>query len=97
MVQVPMDGPDVNWNLYVSAMEERNHNDDYPALIDIGSCILHVVHGTFRSVVQKLNGELMVYSKPCTTFLMISPLQKVKITKILLDLMGFHCLSVDTD
>ena len=28
-------------------------NDDYPALIDIGSCSLYVVHGSFRSGVQK--------------------------------------------
>ena len=34
-------------------VEERNQNDDYPALIDIGSCSLHVVHGAFRSSVQK--------------------------------------------
>ena len=53
MVQVSMDGPSVNWKLYDSIVEERNQNDDYPALIDIGSCSLHVVHGAFRSGVQK--------------------------------------------
>ena len=47
-------------------------------------------------VCRRQNGELMVYSKPYTTCLM-SPLQKEKITKILLDLRLFHCLSVDTD
>ena len=39
MVKVSMDGPSVNWKLYDSIVEERNQNDDYPALIDIGSCI----------------------------------------------------------
>ena len=34
-------------------MEERNQNDDYSALIDIGSCSLHVVHGEFRNGVQR--------------------------------------------
>ena len=64
MLQDSMDGPSVNWKLYDSIVEERNKNDDYTALIDIGSCSLHVVHGTFRSGVQKTNVELMVYSKP---------------------------------
>ena len=53
MVQVSMDGPNVNWKLYDSLVEKRNQNDDYPPLIDIGSCSLHVVHGAFRSGVQK--------------------------------------------
>ena len=69
MVQDSMHGSGVNWKLYDSIMEERNQNDDYPALIYIGSCSLHVEHGA-----------LMVYSKPCTICLM-SPLQKEKITK----------------
>ena len=53
MVQVSKDGCNVNWKLYESIVEERNQNDDYPALIDIGSCSLHVVFGAFRSGLQK--------------------------------------------
>ena len=48
-----MDGPNVNWKLYDGIVEERNQNDNYPALIDIESCSLHVVHGTLRSGVHK--------------------------------------------
>ena len=43
----------MNWKLYDSIVEERNESDDYPDLIDIGSCSLHVVHGAFRTGVQK--------------------------------------------
>ena len=53
MVQISMDGPSVNWKLYDSIVEERNQNGNYPAVIDIGSGTLHIVHGTFRSGVQK--------------------------------------------
>ena len=53
MLQVSMDEPNVNWKLYDSIVEEWNENDDYPDLIDIGSCSLHVVHGAFRTGVQK--------------------------------------------
>ena len=35
MLQVSMDGPNVNWKLYDSTVEEQNENDDYPDLIDI--------------------------------------------------------------
>ena len=53
MAQISMDGPIINWKFYDSIVEERNQNDACPALIDIGSCSLHVVHGAFRSGVQK--------------------------------------------
>ena len=53
MVQVFMDEPSVNWIFYDSIVEERNQKDDYPAVIDIGSCSLHVVYGALRSGVQK--------------------------------------------
>ena len=53
MLQISMDGPNVNWKLYDSIVEKRSENDDYPGLIDIGSCNLHIVHGTFRTGVQK--------------------------------------------
>ena len=83
MVQVSMDGPNVHWKLHGSIAEEINQNDDHPALIDIGSCSLHAVHGTFRSGVQKtkwrIDGVLKVMHN-----LFDESLQKEKITKILL-------------
>ena len=53
MLQILMDGPNVNWKLYDSIVEEWNENDDYPDLIDFGLCSPHVVHGAFRTGVQK--------------------------------------------
>ena len=53
MIQISMDGPSVNWKLHEQITEERNEMEDYPSLIDIGSCSLHVVHGAFRTGVQK--------------------------------------------
>ena len=47
MIQVSMDGPNVNWKLLSSIVDERQSNDDYPELLDIGSCSLHVIHGAF--------------------------------------------------
>ena len=53
IVQVSMDGPNDNCQLYESIVEDRNQNNDNPAVIDIGSCGLHAVYGAFRSSVQK--------------------------------------------
>ena len=53
MLQISMNGPNVNWKLYDSIVEKRSENDDYPGLIDIGSCNLHIVHGAFRTGMQK--------------------------------------------
>ena len=47
MIQMSMDGPNVNLKLYESIAEERKEIEDYPALIDVVSCSLHVVHGAF--------------------------------------------------
>ena len=58
MIQVSMSVPNVNWKLYDNIVKERNQNDDYQALITIGSCSLHVVHGAFRSGVQKTKWEI---------------------------------------
>ena len=86
MVQVPMHGPSVDWKLYDSIVEERNQNVDCPALIDLLDLVVFMLCMEHSEVVwRRQNGELMVYSKPCTTCLM-NPLQKDKITKILLDL-----------
>ena len=95
-VQVSMDGPNVNWKLYNSIVEERNQNDEYLALIDIGSCIFMLCMEHSGVVCRRQNGEMIVYSRPCTTCL-ISPQQK-EITEILLDLRFFHsflCMQVE--
>ena len=96
MVQVSMDGPNINWKLYDSIVEERNQNNDYPTLIDIRSCSLHVVHGAFRSGVQKTKWLIDGVIKAIHNLFDESP-AKDKITKILLDLQFFRCLSMDTD
>ena len=48
-----MDGPNVNWKMYEKITKERSANEQYPGLTVVGSCSLHVVHGFFRTVVNK--------------------------------------------
>ena len=43
-----MDGPKVNWTLFKITEMERKFKH-FPLLISIGSCALHIVHGTFEN------------------------------------------------
>ena len=44
LIQVSMDGPNVNWKFFRLLKEEQNTN-----VLELGSCGLHVVHGAFYS------------------------------------------------
>ena len=48
LLQLSMDGPNTNWSVLKLLQEDRCEKD-YPNIIDIGSCSLHVVHGAFKS------------------------------------------------
>ena len=48
LVQVIMDGLNVNWKTAEIIKEYREHNNsDGPALIEIDCCGLHVLHGAY--------------------------------------------------
>ena len=46
MCQISMDGSSVNWKFFNSVPKKREEVE-LPALINIGSCGLHVIHGAF--------------------------------------------------
>ena len=50
-----MDEPNVNWKLLDSIAEDRSSNEQYPILLNVGSCSLHVVHGAFRNGMKQTN------------------------------------------
>ena len=47
ILQVSMDGPNVNWKAY-DQLHEEIADDVHHGLIDIGSCGLHILHNAFR-------------------------------------------------
>ena len=47
MLQLSMDGPSVNWLLYKNVVQER-HDGQFPDLLNIGSCSLHILHRAFQ-------------------------------------------------
>ena len=52
LVQISVDGPNVNWkfNKEISQQIEVDFNN---LLVDIGSCGLHILHGAFKTAMEK--------------------------------------------
>lgn len=48
LIQVGMDGPNVNWSFYDKLNEERKELT-LPELLHTGSCGLHILHGAFKT------------------------------------------------
>ena len=46
LVQVSMDGPNVNWKFFEAMQDSVDAAD--PQLLELGSCGLHVIHGAFQ-------------------------------------------------
>ena len=57
MCQISVDGPSVNWKFFNSVTKKREE-DELPALINIGSCGLHVIHGAFKTGVEGTNWNI---------------------------------------
>lgn len=52
MIQLSMDGPNVNFKTLRLLKEERESDVDSPQLLDLGSCGLHTVHCAFKAGVN---------------------------------------------
>ena len=57
LLQISMDGPNVNWSVLAMIREER-FKQEFPDMINIGSCGLHNVHGAFRSGMEASEWKL---------------------------------------
>ena len=50
-LQLSVDGPNTNWSVLTMLHDDRCEKD-YPKVIDISSCSLHVLHSAFKSGVK---------------------------------------------
>lgn len=57
MIQVSRDGPNVNKKFYNDLNTYLQESDDYPELVDFGTCILHIVHGSFKTAHNDIEWE----------------------------------------
>ena len=57
LLQLSMDGPNTNWKVLELLDDDRKEND-YPTILNIGSCGLHVIHGAFKTGVEATDWAL---------------------------------------
>lgn len=57
LVQISMDGPNVNWKLFELMERDLKFNLQL-SILNIGSCNLHIVHGSFRDGANASGWEL---------------------------------------
>lgn len=55
LIQISMDGPISNLR-FLSEIKKLKINDELASLINIGSCNLHVIHGTLKLALKVLVG-----------------------------------------
>ena len=77
-----MDGPNVNWKLLSSIMDERQSNDHYPELLDIGSCSLHVIHGALQKGIRETDWGIDLVLKALYNLFDKSPAKRENFAEI---------------
>ena len=82
MVQVSMDGPNVNWKILNKITEKRCSVEHYPGLINVASCSLHFVHGAFRSSVIKTDWGIDLVLKALHNLFDESPAKREDYIKV---------------
>ena len=71
-LQISMDGPNVNLKFLENIRKEREQAK-LSKFIDIGSCDLHVLHGSLKSTFEKTDWDIKGLLKSCLQFLKNSP------------------------
>ena len=70
-----MDGRNVNWALYEQLRKHRE-KEELPSFINIGSCSLHIVHGTLKTCVTATEWNLKGILKSIYTLLHDTPARR---------------------
>ena len=82
LLQISMDGPNVNWKLLDTIAEDRSSNEQYPILLNVGSCSLHVVNGAFRNGIKQTNWEIDLLLRSLHSLFNETPARREDYTKI---------------
>ena len=75
MLQLSMDGPNVNWDVLLCQHQYRTEKE-FPDIIIIGSCGLHILHGALKTGVKSTNWELDKILKAMWRLLYDSPARR---------------------
>lgn len=69
LLQVSMDGPNVNIKFLRDLKEELKHDPNSPILLDIGSCGLHNLHNAFKAAMKATTWDIVKFLRAiCNIF-----------------------------
>ena len=75
LYQISMDGSILNLKFYNEIVQDRQENMVH-SLIDIGSCSLHIVHGSFKTGAEKTGWNLKALLKGSFQILRDTPVRR---------------------
>ena len=81
MLQLSMDGPSVNWKVFRLLCESRESNG-YPSLVNIGSCGLHIIHGSFQMGAKESGRDIEVLLKTLWNIFRDSPARRADYERV---------------
>ena len=97
LVQLSMDGPSVNVKLLQVVQDDRK-DKGLPHLLDLGTCSLHTLHGSFKTGIEKCEWEMKSLLKAPFNILHDSPARRdnyESVTKSSKFLLLFLCCKVN--
>ena len=66
MIQISMDGPNVNWKIVEIANKHCKEQDPgAPSLLEMGNCEVHVLHGTYKTAQSVTSSKVDKFLKNC--------------------------------
>ena len=76
IIQISMDGPSVNWCFYDIIVKNREEMELHQ-LINIGSCGLHITHGSFKTGIEVTDWNIKATAKSAFQILQDSPARRI--------------------
>ena len=81
VVQVSMDGPNVNWSFH-DKLQKKLKLDFNAQLLDVGSCGLHIVHGAFKHGAEASKWEIASVMQSVYSLFNETPARREDYTRI---------------
>ncbi len=83
LIQISMDGPNVNWSFYQSYVTNRKDTDkEAPKLLCLGSCGLHSIHGAFETGAQSTDWNVDGFLRGSHRIFKDSPARRADYTEV---------------
>ena len=81
IVQIGMDGPNVNWKLFEDLQKELQ-SETGKQMLNVGSCGLHTVHGAYRDGIKATKWDTECFLSSCYYLFKDTPARREDFTKL---------------